>query len=271
MDPGDLKLMETTKNTTENKKIARGYVRVSTTRQAEEGVSLETQVKLIQKYCAYEELELVKIYEDAGISGKNTTDRPEIQKLLFDVKKDDYVIVCNLARLGRSMRDVVNIIHDFKVRDIIFICLDPRIDGSTPMGRAMIGMMSVLNELERENISKNTSINMKRLAAEGKLRGRSPFGYKFVGKDKDMEEVPEQQEVIQLIINSYQNGTNMNKISKLLNESGYGPTLNLNKTKPTADPKFYPETIKQILQGYGLIETESKPVEQRIVSFHKIT
>ena len=263
--------MESSKNTTENKKLARGYVRVSTTRQVEEGVSLETQVKLIQKYCAYEELDLVKIYEDAGISGRNTTDRPKLQELLFDVKKDDYVIVCNLARLGRSTKDVVNIIHDFKVKGINFVCLDPRIDGSTPMGRAMIGMMSVLNELERENISTNTSINMKRLAAEGKLRGRSPFGYKFVGKDKDMEEVPEQQEVIQLIVQSYNAGMNMNKIAQHLNNSDRGPTLNLNKKTPTGDPKFYPETVKTILQNHGLIATDSKPVEQRIVSFHKVT
>lgn len=260
--------METSKNTT---KIAKGYVRVSTTRQAEEGVSLETQLKLIQNYCTFKQMDLVKIYEDAGISGKNTTDRPAIQELLTNVKKDEYVIVCNLARLGRSTKDVLNIVHDFKTKGINFICLDPEIDGSTPMGRAMIGMMSVLNELERENISTNTSINMKRLAKEGKLRGKAPFGYKFVGKDKDMEPIPEQQEVIQLIIQSYNSGLNTSKISTLLNTSNRGATLNLNKKTPTSNPKFYPETVKRILQDHGQLQSDNKPVDQRIVSFHKVT
>lgn len=251
------------------KKVAKGYIRVSTDIQVEEGVSLETQTKLIEKYCAYKDLELVKIYEDAGISGKNIVNRPGIQELLSNMKRGDHVIICTLCRLSRYTRDMLNIIHDFKDKGVIFVCLDPELDTSTPIGMAVLTILSAMKQLERETISKNTSVNMKRLAVDGKLRGKSPFGYKFVGKDKDLEPVPEQQEVISSILSWHQSGLNPSKISTLLNESGHGQVLNLNKAKVNPDPKFYPETVKRILQDHGQISTTSKSVDQRIVSFHK--
>lgn len=253
------------------KKVAKGYIRVSTDMQAEDGVSLETQTKLIEKYCVYKDLELVKIYEDAGISGKNTIDRPGIQELLTNIKKGDHFIICTLCRLSRCTRDLLNIIHDFETKGVVFVCLDPELDTSTPIGMAVLTILSAIKELERKNISKTTSINMRRLAADGKLRGKSPFGYKFVGKDKDLEPVPEQQEIISSILSWHRDGLNPSKISTLLNDGGHGQVLNLNKTKISPDPKFYPETVKRILQDHGQMESTGKSAEQRIVSFHKST
>ncbi len=250
---------------------AKGYVRVSTNMQKEDGVSLETQIDRIKEYCRYKKLELVKVYEDAGISGKNMADRPGLQELKTDIQKGDSIIFCDLSRLGRNTVDVI-LFNDFvRGKGAKLICLAPDIDFSTPLGEMIITVLSGFNQYERQMIGQNVSTNMKRLAKDGKLRGRAPFGYKFVGKDQDMEPIPEQQEVMQLIFYSHSLGSNTSQISKLLNEKGHGQVLNLNKNKPSPNPIFYPQTIKRILQDQGLIDSEGKTVDQRITSFHKVT
>lgn len=263
--------MEPKQLTTQNKNIAKGYIRVSTNMQKEEGVSLETQSTRIQEYCTYKKLELVKIYQDAGISGKNMTDRPGIQEVISEIQKGDRIIITELSRLGRNTMDIIVFNELLQAKGAVLICLSPDIDFSTPLGELVMTVLASFNQYERKMIGVNVSINMKRLAKEGKLRGKSPFGFKFVGKDKDLEEVPEQQEVVNKIISWYSQGTNPNKIAKQLNDEGYGPTLSLNKKTPSADPKFYPATVVKILQNYGQIESDAKPIEQRIVSHHKIT
>src|SRR5581483_8655419 len=96
----------------EEKRIAKGYIRVSTTMQREDGISLETQTQRIQEYCAYKKLDLVKVYQDAGISGKNITGRPGMQELLSDIQKGDSIIVCDLSRLARNTKDALTIVVD---------------------------------------------------------------------------------------------------------------------------------------------------------------
>ena len=252
-------------------KIAKGYIRVSTEMQKEEGISLETQVKLIQRHCDYKNFELVKIYEDAGISGKNIIDRPGLQDLISSLQRGDSLIICTLCRLSRDTRNLLNLIDHFKIKGVNFICLEPELDTSTPIGMAVLTILSVMKQLERETISKNVSINMQRLSQENKLRSRAPFGYRFVSKNLDFESIPEQQEVIEIIIHNHCFGHTPSKIATILNESGYGQTLNLNKNKPRPDPKFFPETVKRILQEHGYIDTKGKIIDERIVSFRKIT
>jgi site-specific DNA recombinase len=257
----------------ENKKIAKGYIRVSTIMQKEEGVSLETQSSRIQEYCTYKKLDLIKVYQDAGISGKNMTDRPGIQEVIAELQKGENIIFTELSRLGRNTMDVITFNGLVQEKGANLICLSPDIDFSTPLGELVMTVLASFNQYERKMIAKNISINMQRLVADGKLRGKSPFGYKFVGKDKDLEPVEEQQEVIEFVLMWYGQSWNLTKIANELNNAGYGPTLNLNKAKVTnLNPKFYAETVRRILADYGQIDRlQGKPIEQKIVSHHKIT
>src|SRR5208337_645393 len=93
---------------------AAAYVRVSTNSQID-GESLSTQKSTIQDYCASRGWELVKIYEDAGISGTKD-DRPALQALLAAAKAGelDAVVVRDLSRFGRSARDLLNNIQTLK-------------------------------------------------------------------------------------------------------------------------------------------------------------
>lgn len=83
---------------------AAGYIRVSGQRQAREGESLKTQKRAIEDYAGAHKMKVVDLYEDAGISGKKSKNRPALQKLLAEGRagKFEAVVVHRLSRLGRN-------------------------------------------------------------------------------------------------------------------------------------------------------------------------
>lgn len=249
--------------------VARGYCRVSTTMQLD-GISLDTQQKRIKEYCTFKQLNLIKTYEDAGISAKNV-DRPGLQQLIKEMQSGDSVIICDLSRLSRRTSDALQLFEDFKKRGVNFICLNPSIEFSTPIGQLMFTVLMAVHQLERENISSHVKANMNQLSREGKLRSRPPFGYKFIGKDLDLEPEPEQQKVIEKIKKLFGENNGYTKIAKILNEDGDNKCLNNNKRVPTEkEPKFYAQTIKRIVADCGLIEApDRQKVEKRIISHRK--
>gem|GEM_PF-2398371 len=88
-----------------------GYLRVSTSGQAEEGLSLEAQRRKIAAYCDLYNLELVEIIEDAGLSGKSISGWPGIQRIvsLINGRKIDNLVVVRLDRLARNVREAVEL------------------------------------------------------------------------------------------------------------------------------------------------------------------
>jgi site-specific DNA recombinase len=270
-------------------RYARPYIRVSSATQAEDGISLETQQKLIEQYCEFKKIKIIKFYIDAGLSGKDMN-RPALISLMDDLQKSESVIVCDISRISRRILDTMILLEKIKNKHAYFVCLNPDLDMSTPLGEAMMVMLMTIAQLERSNISQHVSKNMRQLSKDGRLRARSVYGYKFVGKDKDMEPVPEQQRVIEKIIMMYNNGENLYNITKRLNEDGDNISLALNKkTVKNEEQIFYIQTVKRILADHGLIdykevkikknphgedekiENVRKPVEQRIKTFNPKT
>jgi DNA invertase Pin-like site-specific DNA recombinase len=250
---------------------ARGYCRVSTTLQSSEGVSLETQMKTIQQYCDFKGYNCIKIYTDAGISGASM-DRPQLQLLVSEIQPNEFFIVYDLSRFSRNTLEAMSMVKYFQDRNIHFVSIKNDMDLSSPMGRCMFRMLMSFYELERDNIAANVKANMQRLSAEGKLRTKAPFGWRFVGKDKDMVPDPEQQLVISKIIAMYNTSTSFNQIAQILNLSGDNRFLNNNKKTPSSNPVFYSNTIKRILIDQGIISSSNpkrKPLNQRLVSYHK--
>lgn len=256
--------------------IARGYIRVSTGMQVEEGVSLSTQRKRIEEYCSFKNLKLTEVYEDSGLSAKDMQHRPALQRLLIDTKKGEFLIVTDLSRLSRNTKDALTMFEDFRNRGINFVCMALNMDLSTPIGQMMLTVISAVATLERQNISAHVSHNMKMLSKEGKLRTRPPFGYRFIGKDKDLEPEPEQQKVIEKIKAMYAQSMKYAQIAKSLNDQGDNQCLDNNKKNPSDKEKlFYAETVKRILIDHSvtLRNTETipdrTPIEQRIISHRK--
>lgn len=194
------------------------YIRVSTDAQFEEGYSVDAQKEQLTAYCVSKGMKQYDYYIDGGWSGSNI-ERPEMERLINDVKAGEisHVIVYKLDRLSRSQKDTLYLIEDlFMPNNVDFVSLTESLDTSTPMGRAMIGILAAFAQLERENIRMRTRMGMLERVKEGYWMGggRVPFGYDYDKKNgvlvpnKDAEKV---RKIYDLYIKGYspQNIANM--------------------------------------------------------------
>ncbi len=159
------------------------YIRVSTEGQREEGYSIDAQTELLQAYCISREIHAREFYIDGGYTGSNI-DRPAMTKLIEDIRRGEisHVIVYKLDRLSRSQKDTLYLIEDvFNPAGVTFISMNENMDTSTPIGRAMLGIMSAFAQLERETIRERTRLGMQERVKNGYWPGggRIPFGYDY--------------------------------------------------------------------------------------------
>ena len=136
------------------------YTRVSTLEQANEGYSIEAQKDRLLAFAKAKNLPNPTHYSDPAYSGANI-DRPELQRMILDIKQNKIknVLVFKLDRLSRSQKDTLLLIQDlFNAYGVNFISLEENIDTTTPMGIAMIGVLSAFAELERSTIKLRASI-----------------------------------------------------------------------------------------------------------------
>jgi site-specific DNA recombinase len=160
------------------------YIRVSTQEQAEEGYSIPMQTERLKKYCEAKGWVAVNVYADPGYSGSNIT-RPALSKMLSDILSGniDLVLVYKLDRLSRSQKDTLYLIEDvFLKNSVDFVSMNENFDTSTPFGRAMIGILSVFAQLEREQIKERMAMGHIGRAKDGYWHGGSgaPIGYDFI-------------------------------------------------------------------------------------------
>ena len=244
---------------------ARIYARVSTELQ-KNAISLDTQIKRCTNACDVKGYKVVGIYKDDGVSGK-TLERDQFQKIIKDSKQGDIIVVDELTRFSRHSAGGIQMLERLVKDGIYLYSLSPDIDFSTPMGKAMFTIMMAFGTMEREVTAKKVSDNMRNLSKQGKLRTKAPFGFKYIGKDKDFEVDDEQTEVIKKILKMKREGLSTYKISLQLNEEGLAKTLNNNKTTKNKNPKFHPCTIQAILDfQLSVDENDDFAVNRRIVS-----
>lgn len=157
------------------------YPRVSTIEQADEGYSIGEQIERMTKYCEAKEWTIYRTYTDAGYSGANL-DRPGLQEMIKDSEqgKFDMVLVYKLDRLSRSQKDVLYLVEDvFDEHGVFFSSMTENFDTSTPFGKAILGILAVFAQLEREQIKERMSMGKEARAKEGKWTGGRmvPIGY----------------------------------------------------------------------------------------------
>lgn len=159
-------------------------------------------------------------YIDGGYSGKDLN-RPAIQKLIEDCKnhKIDAVFVFKLDRISRSQRDTLYLIEEvFNKYNVSFISMRENFDTSTPFGKAMIGVLSVFAQLERETILERTRIGLKKRAEAGLWRGggKIPFPYRYDRNTGTLIPIPEQVELLHKMISLYISGKSFNVIGNIV-------------------------------------------------------
>lgn len=157
-----------------------GYVRVSSDAQVE-NYSIPQQKRAIQSYCKAKGWNLVKMYVDGGYTGANI-DRPALQELIADIKAYDLVLVFKLDRLSRKQKDTLELIEIFEKNGTKFASISENFDTSTPLGMAMIGILSTFAQLEREQIKERMALGRKGRLERGLWRAGSnvPTGYDYI-------------------------------------------------------------------------------------------
>lgn len=201
------------------------YIRVSTQEQAKEGYSIAEQTERLTKYADAMEWDIFKVYIDPGYSGGNT-DRPGLKALIADVGAGlvDKVVVYKLDRLSRSQLDTLYLIEKvFLANDTDFVSMSENFDTSTPFGRAMIGILAVFAQLEREQIKERMGMGKEARAKEGKWGGGSsePIGYDY---DPNTEELYiNEYEKMQILeaIDLFLRGTPLKTICNVFHNKGY--------------------------------------------------
>ncbi len=199
------------------------YSRVSTTEQALNGYSLNEQNERMEKYCEALGLKGIKIYSDPGFSGANVN-RPGLQSMITDIRAGNIqkVIVYKLDRLSRSQRDTLFLIEDvFLANNCDFVSMSENFDTSTPLGRAMVGILSVFAQLEREQIKERMIMGKEARAKKGKWHGggHPPLGYDYVDGELVVNEYLANQ--VREIFRLYASGTMPTQIVEMLNQNGY--------------------------------------------------
>jgi len=235
------------------KRVA-GYGRVSTIGQAKDGTGLEDQENAIIKKCKEEGYELVRFYHDDGISGKSL-DRPALDELINDAKdgKFDVVMFTKLDRLGRNLRDLLNLCHRFEEEfNVDIYCIyDPRLNSTgSPMDKAMFGFMATVAELERDFIKERTQ-NGRRIKWESgeSFMGELPFGYQKDKKSKKIVIAEPQASIYKKIVSYYlDDRLSSKKIAIQLTRSGVD-TPSVMKGKKIKTNRWSGATIVAILRN----------------------
>jgi len=196
-----------------------GYVRVSTIQQANEGESLETQIKQIESYSI---LKGYKLNNDSfiverGVSGNLEFDkRPEGSKLFNKLTKGDVLIFSKLDRGFRNTRNALNTLHELKDRGVSVHFIDLGGDVTNDaIGSVIFTILSAFSTFERERIAARIREVKQVQKAEGKfLGGYIKFGYRLEGEKLVKSE--EHQKIIKEMKEMKRRGMSYRRLSRWL-------------------------------------------------------
>lgn len=194
-----------------------GYVRVSTENQLE-NYSIDEQIERIRAYCTAKGWSLAKIYSDGGYSGGNI-ERPALKEMLLHLSDVNAVVVYKLDRLSRSQKDTLTLIEDrFLPSNTDFISINENFDTSTPFGRAMIGILSVFAQLEKDQITERFTMGRIGRSKAGYYHGgsTSPTGYDY--KDGLLVVNEYEAAIVRTIFSQFLNGKSINAIANYCKE-----------------------------------------------------
>jgi DNA invertase Pin-like site-specific DNA recombinase len=199
-----------------------GYVRVSTDRQADQGVSLEAQEAKIRAMATIHSAELLDVIVDGGESAKSMN-RPGLQRLLEMVHtgRVQAVIVAKLDRLTRSVKDLCNLLELFEKRKVALISVAESLDTASAGGRLVITIMAAVSQWEREAIGERTRDALRHKRSQGHRVGNIPFGSRLSADGKRLEPDATEQEALKEIRRLRDEGASLRGIAMALNHRAY--------------------------------------------------
>src|SRR6266852_3203590 len=197
------------------------YLRVSTDKQADKGVSLEAQRAKVQSYAQLYDVEMVV---DAGASAK-TLDRPELQRALKMLKagQSEALLVVKLDRLTRSVVHLGELVERyFAAGKWALLSVGEQIDTRSAAGRLVLNVLASVSQWEREAVGERTSAAMQYKASVGEYTGgRIPFGYRLADDGEHLEPDPIEQSVASTAKQLRAAGLSLQAVSRQLSAQGF--------------------------------------------------
>lgn len=145
----------------------------------EDSCSIDMQIERSKAFCISQGRDYIVYNYDKGYSGKDT-DRPGFRQMMKDMTtgKINFVVVYKLDRISRNLKDFFGLMEEFKTREVGFRSLTENFDTTTPMGRAMLAIIAVFAQLERETTAERVRDNMLDRFRLGIWNGGPiPFGF----------------------------------------------------------------------------------------------
>lgn len=224
-----------------NIQCAVGYVRVSSLDQVKDNESLPRQEQKIRQYCAVKGYSEVKIIRDEGVSGfKDAREGfKEVMRLCSSGAVHSFIIN-DLSRLSRSVRTTLSFVEDIVVANKInFVSLSQDIETHTPHGKAFLTLISVFNQLYRDEIAFKTRAAIRHKKMQNRrYSNRLPFGYDADENDNLVASNADNT-ILQVILSLRANGSSYRQIAQELKNQRC-------KTK-TGNANWQPRFIKKIL------------------------
>lgn len=150
-----------------------GYARVST-----EGQNLNRQIDALKDYGVKDTPETLFTEKITGTK----SNRPELEKVKIKARKDDLVVIESLSRLGRSTKDLLNLLDEFDKKGVKLVSLKENIDTSTPTGKLLTTVLSAICQFERDLTVQRTKEGLIAARARGRTGGRPKVNAKIIEK-----------------------------------------------------------------------------------------
>lgn len=205
------------------------YTRVSTEEQAQEGVSIDTQLTALRKWASDKGYQVVREYIDLGYSGRDDK-RPQFELMILDAKqrKFDTVAVSKLDRFMRNLGKLSQRLEELGALGIGFVPLDyPQLDTSTAVGKMTLAVVGAVAEFESNRIGERISEGKHTRIGKGKwASGRTLYGYRWLPKEQEWQVIEEEANVVRYVYHLYVNqNLGSMKILTRLNSEGYRTRL----------------------------------------------
>ena len=203
------------------------YLRVSTTQQAQDGVSLDAQEAKAKMYAELYDLEVVEFITDPGVSAK-TLERPGLKKALelLDQGHAEALLVVKLDRLTRSVRDLGWLLDNYfaKKDGPALLCVAEQVDTRSAAGRLVLNVLMSVAQWERETTAERTSSALQHKASIGEYTGgKAPYGWKISSDGVKLDPDPTEQSVIVAAVALRNSGLSLRAVGKELCAKGLLP------------------------------------------------
>lgn len=215
------------------------YVRVSTDKQAEHGVSLDAQRAKLDAYAALYDLELVAVEVDA--TSAKDLDRPALTRALAELRagRADALLVVKLDRLTRSVRDLGELVDRCTREGWALLSVGDAVDTRTAAGRLVLNVLASVAQWEREAIGERTAAAMRWKRDAGEYTGGEVrYGYRLAADGRTLEPDDAEQAVVSAAVELRAAGLSLRAV---------GAELAARGLVPRSGGRWHAETVKAVL------------------------